>query len=235
MLLSMGWGSVFSTFPLVSANLEPWWLCQSWICVNQLSNNNYYCSWDSKWPGLNDFSSLPIKLTLLYFPSRGQEVKLIRFVFRLIIPLEINHSSNCLPFLTFEMLLFMILLRRTRQNTLGTILIRWNDNKLTGWAPSGKMSQTGSSRFVNHNYLVHMYTYQNSMLYRIITEKPRFCWTVEHYMTTMFVSLKSKRTSPGYNSCSEMGYLLGRFRSHFESTSGDWDRAGEETPRENWN
>ena len=133
----MEWGSVFSTFPFVSANLEPWWLCQSWICVNQLSNNNY-CSWDSKWPGLNDFSSLPIKLTLLYFPSRGQEVKLIRFVFRLIMPLEINHSSNCLPFLTFEMLLFMILLRRTRQNTLGTVLIRWNDNKLTGWAPSGK-------------------------------------------------------------------------------------------------
>lgn len=54
-------------------------------------------------------------------------------------------------------------------------------------------------------------------------------------MTTMFVSLKSKRTSPGYNSCSEMGYLLGRFSSHFESTSGDWDRAEEETPRENWN
>lgn len=36
-------------------------------------------------------------------------------------------------------------------------------------------------------------------------------------MTTMFVSLKSKRTRPGYNSCSEMGYLLGRFSSHFES------------------
>ena len=148
MLLSMEWGSVFSTFPFVSANSVPTSNLDGCVNPGFVLTNSQTIIGAGTANGQDWMILVHCLLSWLCYTSQAGVGNLNWFVL----------SKGRLCHLSFKWLPTISDMKtRTRQDTLGTILIRWNDNKLVGWALQANMSQTGSSRFVNHNYLVLLY------------------------------------------------------------------------------